>query len=213
MREGSVIDADLAQDFPTLAVLFATQEVGGRAYRRAAKERLGRLSDRIGGDLAAAMRQQAVPGAFRAFARQIGLDPDADGLPLERALTARIRAGRFVSGGALEDPCTVAMLETGVPVWVLDEQRLSGPLGIGPVREADPQAATAVGPQPDRLAVWDECRPLVALLGGPDGRATDVVPQRTTERVRLFALRVDGVPDAAVREALWTAAQLTGPGR
>lgn len=212
MREGSVIDDDLKQDFPALAVLHVTREVGGRAYRRASKERLGLLSDRIGGDLVAAMRQEAVPGAFRAFARQIGLDPDADGMPLERILMDRIRAGRFVPAGPVEDPCTVALLETGVPVWSVDDEQLSGPLRIGAVAaaptDAPPQDGDAQEPG-EELAVWDAERPVATLLGEP---APDVLPQRGTRRVRLFAIRVDGVPDAAVRESLWTACELTGPG-
>jgi hypothetical protein len=209
MREGSVIDGDLAQDFPMLAVLYVTREVGGRVYRRASRERLGLLSDRIGGDLVAAMRQEVVPGAFRAFARQIGLDPDADQLPLERILMDRIRAGRFVPDSALEDPCTVALLETGVPVWTLDDEQISGPLRIGTVTGSPAGGGDEDAGRPGDLAVWDAERPVATLFGD---RVAAVVPQRTTQRVRLFAIRVEGVSDAAVREALWTASELTGPG-
>jgi DNA/RNA-binding domain of Phe-tRNA-synthetase-like protein len=208
MREGSVIDSDLAQDFPMLAVLYATRDIGGRVYRRASKERLGLLSDRIGGELVASMRQEAVPGAFRAFARQIGLDPDADELPLERTLMTRIRAGRFVPDSAIEDPCTVAMLETGVPVWTLDDDEVTGPLRLGVVRGVQTERLDGTAAQDGDLAVWDAERPVAVLLGE---RAATVVPQRTTRRVRLYAIRVEGVSDAAVREALWTASELTGP--
>ncbi len=202
------MDDALAQDFPVLAVLHVSCALGGSAYARAAKERLALLGDRIGGDLVAAMRQQAVPGAYRAFARQIGLDPDGDATPLEQTLMSRIRAGRFVPASSTRDACTVAMLETGVPVWALDEAQVEGGLRIGAL-SAD-GAETLDGPPARRgdLAVWDAGRPLALLLGDV-GDA--VGPSRRTRDVRLFALRVEGVPDASVREALWTAAQLTGP--
>lgn len=193
MREGPITDDALAQDFPALAVLYATRPVGGGAYHRAARRRLGALDDRIGGDLVAAMRQQAVPGAYRAFARQIGLDPDADGTPLEQVLMHRIRAGRFVPASRTRDPCTVALLETGVPVWAADEARLDGRLRL----EAD-----------GALGVWDDHKEVAPVLGEV---ADGLAPTRRTSTVCLFALRVEGVPDASVREALWTAGQLTGP--
>jgi hypothetical protein len=208
MREGSIIDDDLVQDFPTLGVLYASRLVGSRVYRRASRERLGILGDRIGGDLVAAMRQQAVPGAFRAFARQVGLDPDGDAIPLERALMDRIRAGRFVPGDQLHDPCLVALLETGVPVWVMDEARVQGALRIGMVGGDDVRELEGTPARAGNLAVWDASRPLALLLGEV---APALVPTRRTQAVRLFALRVDGVPDASVREALWIASQLTGP--
>jgi hypothetical protein len=208
MREGSITDAELAQDFPMLAVLYASRVVGGRVYRRASRERLGLLGDRIGGELVAAMRQQAIPGAFRAFARQIGLDPDGDAIPLERTLMDRIMAGRFVPDDQMQDPCTVAMLETGVPVWVLDDACVEGRLHIAEVDADELSHLDGTPAKAGDLAVWDASRPVALLLGEV---APAVVPTRQTQAVRLFALRVEGVPDASVREALWTAAQLTGP--
>jgi DNA/RNA-binding domain of Phe-tRNA-synthetase-like protein len=208
MREGPVIDAGLAEDFPSLAVLYATRAVGGRDFARAARERLTVLSDRVSGDLVLAIPQQAVPGALRAFARQVGLDPDADGLPMEQLLMQRLRAGRFLTAAPVGDACAVAMLETGVPVWAIDEDRLRGPLRIGAVVGPDVARPESRAVQPGELAVWDARRPVAVLLGSP---APDVTPARRTRRVRLFALRVEGVPDASVREALWTAAELTGP--
>jgi DNA/RNA-binding domain of Phe-tRNA-synthetase-like protein len=209
MREGTITDDALAQDFPVLAVLYASRAIGGGAYRRAAKERLALLDNRIGGELVATMRQQAVPGAYRAFARQIGLDPDGDATPLERTLMDRIRAGRFVPASATRDPCTVAMLETGVPVWAVDEAYVEGPLRIGPLTQEDVASLDGTPARPHDLAVWDDKAPLSLLLGDVAGGAQ---PTRRTQAVRLFALRVEGVPDASVREALWTAGELTGPG-
>jgi DNA/RNA-binding domain of Phe-tRNA-synthetase-like protein len=198
MREGTITDDVLAQDFPVLAVLYASRPVGGDAYHRAAKQRLASLGDRIGGDLVAAMRQQAVPGAYRAFARQIGLDPDGDGTPLEQTLMDRIRAGRFVPASRTRDPCTVAMLETGVPVWAADEHHLQGRLRLRTTGDDDA----------GDLGVWDDHKLVAPVLGEV---AETLAPTRRTATVRLFALRVEGVPDASVREALWTAGELTGP--
>lgn len=207
MREGSVIDGQIAQDFPALGVLYATRAVGGRRFQRAGRERLRLLGDRVGGERVATLRQQAIPGAYRAFARQVGLDPDADDLPLERVLMDRIRAGRFVPDGPVTDPCTVAMLETGVPVWALDDEQVHGALRVGSVPDeaADPGDG---GPRPGGLAVWDAARPLAPLLGPPP---PGLAATASANAVRLYALRVEGVPDATVREALWTAGQLMGP--
>lgn len=202
MREGRGVDPNLEEDFPSLDVLFCSRAVGTRRHARLTAERLHLLSDRYAGDALAAKRLQAIPLAYRAFARQIGLDPDVDGLPLETLLNERILTGRFRSRGVVADACRVALLELGIPVWALDESVLSGPLRIG---------AAGGGPDPYRgepLAVRDDHRDVAALLLGPDD---ELVPGHNTRSVRLFALRVPGVADALVREALWTASELTGP--
>lgn len=200
MREGRVTDPNLMEDFPALEVLFCSRTVGSRRLARGTADRLRLLADRYAGDTLAAKRLQATPAAYRRLARQIGLDPDADGLPLESVLVERILNGRFLSQGVARDACRVALLELGIPVWVLDEERLDGPLHIA--------VTTAAAPSRDLLGVHDTRRLVAPLLQEPD--LADL-PDRSTRVVRLFALRVPGVADALVREALWTASELTGP--
>ena len=42
----------------------------------------------------------------------------------------RMLKGGFLSGGLLEDVLLIALVDTGVPVWALDAERVDGPLGI-----------------------------------------------------------------------------------
>ena len=66
--------------------------LGGRSPREL-KRRLRALSNRYRGASVVAMRTQPIPHAYRAFFRQIGLDPDVDRIPSEagrgRAAAAR----------------------------------------------------------------------------------------------------------------------------
>ena len=77
------------------------------------------------------MRTQPIPHAYRAFFRQVGVDPDAARIPAEAAAVGRLVHGRFESRDALADALLIALVETGVPVWALDAGVVdSGSLGI-----------------------------------------------------------------------------------
>ena len=71
-----------------------------------------------------------MPAAYRAFYRHVGLDPDVDRPPGEAAILERLLHGGFASPDRLGDALLVAVVETGVPVYALDEERLVGPLGL-----------------------------------------------------------------------------------
>ncbi len=60
-------------------------------------ERLRALSDRYRGATVIAMRTHPIPRAYRTFYRQIGLDPDVERIPSERAATERLLHGGFRS--------------------------------------------------------------------------------------------------------------------
>ena len=62
------------------------------------------------------MRTKPVPQAYRAFFRQIGLDPDVQRIPSEQAALARLVQGGFRSVDLIADACLIALVETGVPV-------------------------------------------------------------------------------------------------
>ncbi len=185
--------ADIAADFPGLGVLECRCAVPGaetRPVRRRLAARLVALARGVDGARAAASRTHPVPSAYRALARQVGLDPDADGLPLEALLLERLLRGALPSGGPVPDACAIAVLETGVPVWPLDPEAVYGPLRL---------AVHAAG----ALAVADDRGPLVPLLADPPA---EVAAAPTAQDVLLFAVRPGGVPEATVREALWLAA-------
>ncbi len=86
----------------------------------ALQRRLRALSDRLRGIDAVTLRTRPVVRSYRAFARQIGLDPDRDRVPAERAALARLMHGGLSARDRIEAACLVAVVETGVGVWALD---------------------------------------------------------------------------------------------
>src|SRR5437764_9037435 len=95
------------------------------------KSRLRALSNRYRGASVVAMRTQPIPHAYRAFFRQIGLDPDINRIPSEEAAVARLLQGGFRSTDIVSDALLISLIETGVPVWALDAAWVdAGGLGI-----------------------------------------------------------------------------------
>lgn len=161
-----------------------------RPVRRRLAARLADIDTRVDAARAAATRTHPVPGAYRALARQVGIDPDADGLPLEALLHDRLLRGAFHSTGPVPDACAIALLETGVPVWALEASEVAGPLRLVVVEDGG-------------IGVGDGRRLLAPLLGPP---LEEVAAEPTALEVVLFAVVAPGVPRGTVREALWTAA-------
>lgn len=164
--------------------------------------RLAHLSDRWRGARAVSMRQEAIPAAYRALYRQIGLDPDRTRPPLEALVLERMLDGGFLSRGLLADVLAVALIDTGVPVWALDDDRLDGSLGVrlsreheclGPARHAPPLGR-------GRLVIADAANAVAILFGIS---APGCEPVGRTRRLRLFSIQAPGVPDLHVEEALF----------
>jgi DNA/RNA-binding domain of Phe-tRNA-synthetase-like protein len=197
------IEPRLGAEFPRLGLDWVTVETGRRDSPRELKARLRDLSNRYGGETVVAIRQQPVGHAYRVFFREIGLDPDVTRIPLEEAALARLLHGHFVPRGLLEDAMLVALVETGVGVWALDADRVDvGGLGIRTTVDGDRLGAVEHGSrlQPGRLVVADaEC--VHAILFGDV--APEHAPTGDTQRVTLFTVRVEGVPQIHVEEALW----------
>jgi DNA/RNA-binding domain of Phe-tRNA-synthetase-like protein len=204
------IDPEVAAEFPALRLHALTLEARSGRSPEALRERLREMSDRFRGAQAVAMRRQAVPWAYRVFFRHIGLDPDVDRTPVEALALERLKAGGFTSRSLLDDALTVAVMETGVPVWALDAERIDGELGLRPAArgehfgDGEYASTLPVG----RLLIADDAGPAGVLFGAlAPGRG---VGPRTT-RMTLFSVQVAGVPDIHVEEALWTVAEiLTG---
>lgn len=200
------VDAELADELPALALW--TLVAGAPPARRssaAVRARLALLASRFRGGEALELRRRPIPHAYRVFFRQIGLDPDDQRTPVEEAAMQRLMHGGFESRGALQDALLLAVVETGVPVWAVDDATLDGPLGIRGAHRGEqrPRAdGFADDLPPGRMVVADAAGPVGVLFGEPDARHAVT---RGTERVRLFTLQVDGVPDIHVEEALWTA--------
>jgi DNA/RNA-binding domain of Phe-tRNA-synthetase-like protein len=197
------VEEELAGDFPELGLVHAPLEARPRKSPRDVKERLRRLADRYTGAKVIHMRQDSVPWAYRVFSRQVGIDPDTDRTPVEAIAVERLRHGGLQSENLVDDALTIAIAETGVPVFALDADKLVGELGLRLAHSGEQLAG--VRPLSDRqLVVADELRPVAIVLGEV---AHDAGVTWDTQRMTLCALRVKGVPPIAVEEALWMAAE------
>lgn len=220
MTQPSAADPDItegwiarkvAEEHPGLRLSWIVCAGGERRSPREIKARLRMLSGRFGGPQAVVLRSAPVPHAYRVFFRHVGLDPDTTRTPVEEAAMRRLIEGGFTSHGLLQDAMLMALVETGVPLWALDEDACEGPLGI---REALPRETLGEGPYADelpggRLVVADD-RGAAAVLFGD--LAPDRMPRKETTRVRVFAVQVAGVPELHVQEALWGCAEALGAG-
>jgi DNA/RNA-binding domain of Phe-tRNA-synthetase-like protein len=205
-RDGHVAE-QLRAELPGLGVVsLALPAPRAKRSPKGVREHLAVLSTRFRGADALALRQRPVPHAYRVAFRHVGLDPDVTRTPIEAAAIERLVQGGFVSRGLLDDALTIALVETGVPLWALDADALDGELRLRLARGGERlgEGAGAL-PLPDgQIVVADARAPLAPLFGEP---APDRVPSKATTRLLLYALRVDGVDRVHVEEALWQCAE------
>jgi DNA/RNA-binding domain of Phe-tRNA-synthetase-like protein len=198
------IDQALAAEFPRLRLVsVVTNCVPGRSASGVAA-RLRALSDRFRGVRAITMRTEPIPHAYRVFFRSVGMDPDTTRPPMEAAALDRLMFGGFRASNLVDDALLVALVETGVPVWALDDGVLDGPLGIRPTRGVERLGRGELAPElPEGLlVVADAAGPAAELFGRI---AASHLPAAGTRRLRLFSIQVAGVPAIHVEEALWLA--------
>ena len=198
------IEAELAEEFPHIGLVHAPLEARPGRSPLEVKERLRQLANRYTGGRVIHMRQDAVPWAYRVFARQVGIDPDTDRTPVEAIALERLRHGGFRSENIVDDALTIAIAETGVPVVALDAERIEGEPGLRLSRPGELLAG--VRPLSARQIVMADDRRPVAIVLGEVSHEAGVTPD--TRRMILCALRVKGVPAIAAEEALWTAAEV-----
>jgi DNA/RNA-binding domain of Phe-tRNA-synthetase-like protein len=207
------VAAELAAEFPELALFELTVPARDGRSSRELRARLRALAGRWTGSSAVELRTRPVPSALRVFHRQVGLDPDAEGTrtAVEELVRQRLLRGGFPSRGAVADACLVATVETGVPVGALDDALVDGPLGIRTATDAERLGEGELADElpAGRLVLADADRALAVLLGGKVPVAA--VSGRTTA-VRLFCVRVPGVPEIHATEALWVAAEALAEG-
>lgn len=196
------VEQRLKAEFPGLTLAWMTVDFRPGAAPLWVRRRLQALSDRVGGASVVAMRTQPIPHAYRAFFRQIGLDPDAARIPSEEAAVARLLHGSFRSAGLLSDALLIALVETGVPVWALKADLVdAGGLGIRITEPGERFGSVTEPLPPGRLVVADASRVHALLFGSlAPGHAASA----KTKRVALFAVGVKGVPAIHIDEALWT---------
>jgi DNA/RNA-binding domain of Phe-tRNA-synthetase-like protein len=202
------VAAELRAEFPGLRLQWTAVDATVPARPREHERRLRALSDRYRGAGVVAMRTQPIPHAYRAFFRQVGVDPDAARIPSEEAAVRRLLQGRFQPRDALRDALLIALVETGVPVWALDASVVDvDSLGI---RVAAPGDRLGAGPDGTPLAagqlvVADVASVHATLFGDP---APGHLAGPRARRIILFAVGVDGVPAIHLEEALWVAVDL-----
>jgi DNA/RNA-binding domain of Phe-tRNA-synthetase-like protein len=187
--EAVAVDPFVAEEHPGLRVWTAV--VAGRPGRTPPelRERLRLHADRLRGPQAVALRSRPVPWAYRVLFRHLGLDPDVTRTPLEELVVDRLMHGGFAAGGVPGDALALATLETGVPVYAADADRV-GPLALGP-------------DDGGRIVLADAGGPVAVLFSPP---LPDRAPQRDTRSLLLICIQAPGVDDIVVEEAMWTAA-------
>lgn len=190
------VDPVLRDEFPGLRLWSLALSIRPGRSTAGLRRQLRQLSDRITGAQAIALRQKPIPHAYRVFFRHVGLDPEQRRTPIEQAVLVRLEEGRYRSRGLVADALLIALVETGVPVWALDDGGLDGALGLRLAHEDDTHVPAG------RLAVADAAR-AVAELFGPVAPELEVTG--STRRLRLFAVAVEGVPEIHVEEALFQA--------
>jgi DNA/RNA-binding domain of Phe-tRNA-synthetase-like protein len=201
------VDATLRAEFPELGLVYTEVPVRPRRSPQSVRARLRLASDRFTGAKAVALRQQPIPWAYRVFFRHVGIDPDERRTPIEAIALERMRAGGFRSRNLVDDALLLATLETGVPVLAFDAAAVDGELGlrVSPAGEQLGDVPLSAG----QVVVADSSRALAVLFGDTgDGCAV----QRTSERMVLAGVRVKGVPEVSVEEALWIAAETVSEG-
>jgi DNA/RNA-binding domain of Phe-tRNA-synthetase-like protein len=196
------VDATLRAEFPELGLVYTEVAVRPRRSPQEVRARLRLASDRFTGAKAVTLRQQPIPWAYRVFFRHVGIDPDERRTPIEAIALERMRAGGFQSRNLVDDALLLATLETGVPVLAFDAAAVDGELGL---RVAGGDESLGELPlSAGQVLVADSRRALAVLFGETaDGCAV----QRSSERMVLAGVRVKGVPEVSVEEALWVAAE------
>jgi DNA/RNA-binding domain of Phe-tRNA-synthetase-like protein len=201
------VDATLRAEFPELGLVYTEVPVRPQRSPPPVRARLRLASDRFTGAKAVALRQQPIPWAYRVFFRHVGIDPDERRTPIEAIALERMRAGGFQSRNLVDDALLLATLETSVPVIAFDAAAVEGDLGlrVSPGGELLGDVPLSAG----QVVVADSTRALAVLFGDTAGGCA---VQWSSERMLLAALRVKGVPEVSVEEALWVAVETVSEG-
>ena len=203
--EAGWVASELRRELPGLGLRYLPVDRGSGRSPAPVKDRLRQISDRFGGAQAINLRHQSIPWAYRVFYRHIGLDPDEQPTPVEALALERMKHGGFRSRSLLDDALTIAIMESRVPLRAFDADKLQGRLGIRPAAEGEGLEGRPGALPAGTLVIADEARPVGLLFGATgDGRGVD----RRTERTVLCAVAVANVPDIAVEEAIWLAAEI-----
>jgi DNA/RNA-binding domain of Phe-tRNA-synthetase-like protein len=200
LEEGWV-DAELAEEFPGLALWTVKVDASSGRSPDFVRERLRRMANRITGGHVIHMRQDPVPWAYRVFWRQVGIDPDTDRTPVEQIALDRLQWGGLRSRNLLDDAITIATLETGVPVVAFDAEKVGDAIGLRLTGERELLGGSGRPLSSRQIVISDEDHTL-AVFSGEVAEERGVTPE--TSSMVLASIQVKGVPLISVEEALWT---------
>jgi DNA/RNA-binding domain of Phe-tRNA-synthetase-like protein len=203
------VDATLREEFPELGLVYTEVPVRPGRSPQEVRARLRQASDRFTGAKAVAMRQQPIPWAYRVFFRHVGIDPDERRTPIEAIALERMRAGGFQSRNVVDDALLLATLETGVPVIAFDGAAVDGGLGLRVSAGGEQLGGDGLPLSSGQVVVADARRALAVLFGDI---AEGCAVQTSSTRMLLAGVRVKGVPEVSVEEALWVAAETVSAG-
>jgi DNA/RNA-binding domain of Phe-tRNA-synthetase-like protein len=203
--ESGWVAPELREEFEGLALRYAVIDRGSGRSPAEVKSRLKELGNRFAGPQAINLRHQPIPWAYRVFYRHIGLDPDEQPTPVEELALERMKKGGFGSKNLLDDALTIAIVESKVALRAFDADKLEGGLGIRPTSAGEGLEGRPGSLPEGTLVIADAARPVSLLFGTTaDGRGVHPKTKRTT----LCAIGVKGVPDIAIEEAIWLAADV-----
>ena len=194
---------ELADEFPELGLRHLTLEARAGRSPQPVRRRLQQMAGRITGGHVVHMRQDPVPWAYRVFWRQVGIDPDSERTAGEQIALDRLKSGGLPSRNLLDDALTIATLETGVPLLAFDAERVGAHIGLRLAADHEPLGGSGRPLPAGQIVVADEDRPL-ALLSGEVAEEHGVTAG--TGRMTVASIKVRGVPEMSVEEALWTVA-------
>jgi DNA/RNA-binding domain of Phe-tRNA-synthetase-like protein len=200
LEEGWV-DAELAEEFPGLALWTVRVDATSGRSPDFVRDRLRRMASRITGGHVIHMRQDPVPWAYRVFWRQVGIDPDTDRTPVEQIALDRLKWGGLRSRNLLDDAITIATLETGVPVVAFDAEKVGEAIGLRLTGEGELLGGSGRPLSSRQIVISDENHTL-AVFSGEVAQERGVTPETTS--MVLASIQVKGVPLISVEEALWT---------
>jgi DNA/RNA-binding domain of Phe-tRNA-synthetase-like protein len=198
------VDPAVAAEFPELGLVYTVVQARPRRSPPEVRHRMREASNRFTGAKAVTLRQQPIPWAYRVFFRHVGIDPDERRTPIEAIALERMRAGGFQSRNVVDDALLLATLETGVPVLAFDAAAVSGRLGLRVAEPGELLGGAGLPLSSGQLVVADETRTLAVLFGET---AEGCGVAKDSERLLFAAVRVKGVPEVSVEEALWVAAE------
>ena len=196
---------ELAAELPGLAVYSLTVAARPGPTPEPVRERMRALAERITGARVVHSRQDSVPWSYRVLWRRLGVDPDRDRTPVEALMVERLERGGLPVRGMPIDAVVVATLETGVPIVVLDRDRVSGAPGLRPAVAGETLGGDEGLLRAGEVVYADERGPL-ARLDGETANACAVGDATTS--MLVCALAAAAVSQLELEEALWTAADL-----